>query len=278
MAEYGWIRTTVVHLRREPNDRAERVSQLPIFTAVEIIEEAQRGWVKVRGPDGYEGWVKNAQLQPGKLPSPTWKVRAPWVQVRLARGPGILGLLPLDARFLGREQGGRVWLRWPTGELGWVPKSAVLPVDWQGTIKALLRTARRLVGAPYLWGGTTPFGFDCSGFVQRLFHFVFNVWLPRDSRDQQRVGERIPRLPELQPGDLVCFPRHVALWLGNGEIVHASGRLGQVAVTDLSLDEPYSQELRNNFLFGVRINFRWSCTKENKRNPCPPSETLKNKG
>lgn len=245
----------MANLRGEPDERAERVSQLPIFTRVEI-GEARGGWVWVRGPDGYGGWVKEAQISLGELPPPTWKVGVPWVQARRGKGQTALGFLPLDARVYGEEQGARVWLRWPNGEKGWVAKGALLPASWAGTFKDLLGLAQELVGVPYLWGGTTPFGFDCSGFVQRLFHFVFNVWLPRDSRDQQEAGQRVPEFSGLRPGDVLCFPGHVGLWLGEGRMVHASGRLGQVVVTELLADEPYARELRGKFLFGVRPVFR----------------------
>jgi len=160
--------------------------------------------------------------------------------------------MPLDARFSGPAEGNKVFLRWPSGETAWVAKRDVYPAAWVGSGRDLLRLAEGLVGVPYLWGGTTPFGFDCSGFVQRLFHFVFNHWLPRDSQDQQRAGMKILAFSALQPGDLLCFPGHVGLFMGRGVLAHASATLGQVTLTPLEAEDPYGQELRRGFLFGVR--------------------------
>jgi cell wall-associated NlpC family hydrolase len=103
--------------------------------------------------------------------------------------------------------------------------------------------ARRFVGTPYLWGGTTPFGFDCSGFVQRLYSLC-GVTLPRDAYMQAEspLGSRVPEGELLQAGDLVFFcgrddPRgrgitHVGMMLDEKEVIHAYSRDG-VIVTPL---------------------------------------------
>ncbi len=216
------------------------------------LGEENRGF-KVEGPDGYRGWVRSERIHAGDLPDPVWKVKVPWAPVRGTRTGKTLGFLPLDARFFGEERGRRLFLRFPSGEEGWLGRKAALPANWRGTNEDVLKTAQDLVGIPYLWGGTTPFGFDCSGFVQRLFHFVFNLWLPRDSHDQKGAGLNVGDFAAMHAGDLVCFPGHVALHLGNGRIVHASGRFGQVVVTDLTSSDPYARELRERFLCGVRV-------------------------
>jgi cell wall-associated NlpC family hydrolase len=91
-----------------------------------------------------------------------------------------------------------------------------------------VETATRYVGTPYRWGGSTPAGFDCSGFVQFVFREQ-GIELPRVSRDQARVGEARPAsLDDLAPGDLLFFAQgsptvdHVAIYAGDGRIVHAS--------------------------------------------------------
>ncbi|GAB4304197.1 MAG: C40 family peptidase [Candidatus Bipolaricaulota bacterium] len=240
-------------LRREPDGRAERVSQLLLFSLCEELE-GMPDWWKVRGPDGYVGWVKESHTAPGDRPDPRWKVCVPVAVVRDTRSDRVLGRMTLDTRCSGTVQAARVDIPWPTGEVGWIARKAVRLSTWVGTIEDVLAIAQQLVGVPYLWGGTSPFGFDCSGLVQRLFHLVFNRWLPRDSEDQREFGPHIPDLYRLQPGDLVFFPGHVGIWLGNGRLVHASGRLGHVTVTRLIPPEgAYAQQLVGAFLSGVRI-------------------------
>ena len=105
----------------------------------------------------------------------------------------------------------------------------------------LLRVARRMLAVPYRFGGTTLWGLDCSGFVQKTFAFL-DLDLPRSAREQYRQGEKVAKA-DLSPGDLVFFrtyakyPSHVGIYLGDNRFVHASSRDRKVTVE--SLDTPY---------------------------------------
>ena len=105
----------------------------------------------------------------------------------------------------------------------------------------LLRVARRMLEVPYRFGGTTLWGLDCSGFVQKTFAFL-NLDLPRSAREQFREGAKVAK-EDLSPGDLVFFrtyakyPSHVGIYLGDNRFVHASSREKKVTVD--SLDTPY---------------------------------------
>lgn len=105
----------------------------------------------------------------------------------------------------------------------------------------LLRVAQRMLAVPYRFGGTTLWGLDCSGFVQKTFAFL-NLELPRSAREQFREGAKVAKA-DLSPGDLVFFrtyakyPSHVGIYLGDNRFVHASSRERKVTVD--SLDEPY---------------------------------------
>ena len=105
----------------------------------------------------------------------------------------------------------------------------------------LLRVAQRMLAVPYRFGGTTLWGLDCSGFVQKTFAFL-NLDLPRSAREQFREGAKVAKA-DLSPGDLVFFrtyakyPSHVGIYLGDNRFVHASSRERKVTVD--SLDTPY---------------------------------------
>ncbi|HEY6830146.1 MAG TPA: C40 family peptidase, partial [Gemmatimonadaceae bacterium] len=104
----------------------------------------------------------------------------------------------------------------------------------------VLRTANDYVGVPYVWGGNTPKGFDCSGFTKYVFA-KYGVTLPRTSREQVRAGSGVAAdFRALRPGDLMLFAEpggaisHVAIYVGNGRIIHASSSNGGVGYTDLN--------------------------------------------
>ncbi len=105
----------------------------------------------------------------------------------------------------------------------------------------LLRVAQRMLAVPYRFGGTTLWGLDCSGFVQKAFAFL-DLGLPRTAREQFREGTVVAKA-DLSPGDLVFFrtyakyPSHVGIYLGDNRFVHASSREKKVTVE--SLDTPY---------------------------------------
>jgi hypothetical protein len=140
-----------------------------------------------------------------------------WVRVRTAYD--YPGWLPQEA--LGGEP-----------DPGWLEPSVVKPLDH----------AKSLLGAPYLWGGMTKRGIDCSGLVHISFRAAGRL-VPRDADQQEEAGAPVD---QPRPGDLISYgdedgaADHVAFWLGSGRILHATGRDGVNRV----VDEPEPEELR----------------------------------
>lgn len=89
-----------------------------------------------------------------------------------------------------------------------------------GSRAAVISYAKQYLGVPYVWGGTTPAGFDCSGLVQYVYRNSVGVKLPRVSQAQRNVGTRVSRAQAL-PGDMVNYNHHVGIYLGNGYMIHA---------------------------------------------------------
>jgi peptidoglycan DL-endopeptidase CwlO len=110
----------------------------------------------------------------------------------------------------------------------------------RGNASAILATAERYLGVPYVWGGTTPRGFDCSGYVQYVFR-LHNIELPRTSRQQAHVGEWASTAAHaLRPGDLMFFATrsaqidHIAIYAGSNRFIHSSSSGGGVTYDELT--------------------------------------------
>jgi cell wall-associated NlpC family hydrolase len=111
----------------------------------------------------------------------------------------------------------------------------------------LVTTAKRFLQLPYLWSGTSGFGFDCSGFMYTVYRF-HGISIPRDAKDQAQIGLKVER-NQLQPGDLLFFAHqkgkgnvhHVAMYAGNGLIIHSPKTERSVEIIPLQTPE-YSEE------------------------------------
>jgi cell wall-associated NlpC family hydrolase len=100
-----------------------------------------------------------------------------------------------------------------------------------GTGSAIVAYATQFVGNPYVWGGTSlTNGADCSGFVQSVYA-NFGISLPRTSYEQQTVGTEVS-YADAQPGDLICYGGHIAIYMGNGQIVHASNATDGIKISN----------------------------------------------
>lgn len=121
-------------------------------------------------------------------------------------------------------------------------ESKVIVVGTKPTVPPILQTAYRYIGVPYVWGGTSPAGFDCSGFTQYVFA-RHGIYLPRTTYSQINVGRRVS-YSQLQPGDLVHFPGHVGIYIGAGQMIHAPRPGKSVEIASLA---------GRNFICGTRV-------------------------
>jgi len=257
------VSTPVLDVRRRANHRSELTSQLLLGETVRVIGgRAEGGWWRVRNDaDGYSGWVRTWGLiggSPRRVRRWTLLARGrivtPLVQATLEPG-GDAALAPLH--WTSRVIAGPIRGRWrrvelPSGARGWVPRRAVA-VGRSGRPR-LVDRIRGLLGTPYLWGGRTAAGIDCSGLTQQLLAEQ-GVAIPRDAGHQYRAGKRLKAGESPRPGDLVFFRDragrigHVGLALGGGYFVQSRG---VVRLSSMDVENPlYDNELHGTFA-GVR--------------------------
>ena len=216
------VAAPVVPVRGAPDSDAEQVTQVLYGAAVTAFDE--RGdWTRVRVPDGYVGWMETDSLAE----------RA---------GPDFDAVLLNDVDGLyagtgcriedGNEDEHNLVVAFQTGETRTVPADPVRSNPAAPTGEQIVEAARRYSGTEYLWGGMTTDGIDCSGLVWMSYR-LHGVTLPRDADQQSRMGRPVER-EDLQAGDLLFFPGHVAISLGGERFIHAYG--GEEAVVENSLD------------------------------------------
>lgn len=235
---FAVVSLPALDLRRRPDHRSELRSQLLMGEHVRVLRSAVRGqWWRVENQtDAYSGWVRNWGLVgcSGQR-ARRWLVRARsrivrlYAEVRTEPGRGAM-VSPVfwNGRVIsGRIRGRHRRVELPDGRRGWIA------VDAMGSTRTRTRIVDRvrdLLGVPYLWGGRSPLGFDCSALTQQLF-IEHGITLPRDAHDQYLATCRHRVSGPLESGDLMFFgsPQgrfsHVAVALGGGLYAHARGRV-----------------------------------------------------
>lgn len=275
---WALVNRSVADVRREPRSGSEQLTQLLIGEAVRILDERDN-WVLIRMErDGYLGWGRPNALHrcdPSAVrkyqAAAKWLIAAPLTPAfdRPSRSATMIGQLPFGARLpVVDETGQFVWLHLPDGRVWWVKRADVLPKAKRprpnrSGMAVALDHIRRLVGTPYLWGGCSPFGYDCSGLAQAFYSFM-GVSIPRDADQQFRAGTPVTSTP--QPGDLLFFGgafmygeedkrggvTHVAISLGGDEIIHANGTTWNIAYNSLDPASPIYRAWLKEHLVGVR--------------------------
>jgi cell wall-associated NlpC family hydrolase len=203
------------------------VSQQLFGEYAEILEEGKDHWVKLRCRfDGYEGWCQGSHLAEtaGSSQAGEEKLTPEWITKIEYNGHPMM--LPLGSSITDIQDGYASWGENKIRYEGRAWDPAKVKKD-NGSIRQLAYT---FLNTPYLWGGKTVFGTDCSGFTQTLFRF-FNIHLLRDAWQQAGQGKELISFQEARFGDLAFFDNdegritHVGMMLGEQEIIHASGKV-----------------------------------------------------
>jgi cell wall-associated NlpC family hydrolase len=242
----------VANMYSGPSRDTDVVSQAIYGANVGVVEE-KAGWVKIRTPDDYTGWTPAAWLRRGAPYAASGRVaQVASLFANLYREADVTKhepviTVPFEARLevAAEPDGNGRWIevKLADGRRAWVQRGDVEFDSRPMGLEQMIAFSRRFLGIPYLWGGTSTYGYDCSGFVQMLYRRL-GVLLPRDAQPQAQFRglEPVERL-QLKPGDLLYFGpgpdkiRHTGMYLGNGEFINATTHERPMVRVD-RLDEP----------------------------------------
>ncbi|MCA9874891.1 MAG: C40 family peptidase [Anaerolineales bacterium] len=248
------VGTNMTSVHSEPSWRAEQMTQALHGWQVEILLE-QESWAFVRQSSGYLGWMYRPYLT-GVVPPPaTHVVYEPVALLRAepqAEAALVGRMLAGTAVAVTAVEGRWAQLSLANDKCGWLPQACLraldaLPESEDGRRQTIVETAHTFMGVPYLWGGSTALGIDCSGFAQ-LTHRLAGVEIPRDADMQFNAGK--PVEPPFQPGDLFFFGSerghraisHVGISLGGWRTIHSSRSRNGVYIDDVQ-EAPYLRDI-----------------------------------
>lgn len=259
----GLVKISVANLRGKGSHSAELVTQAMLGTPLTILKHTP-GWSLIQTPEGYISWVDN-----GGIVSLTdeefadWKAADKLIYLNSygasyvnpdTKSQVVSDLVAGNIIEVVGDQNGFYELKYPDGKKAFIEKDKAKPyLEWVTSVdqsqEDLVASAKKMMGSPYLWGGTSPKGMDCSGFTKTVF-FLNGLIIPRDASQQIHTGELVDstkNFENLVPGDLLFFGKkatdtskervvHVGMWIGDNKFIHAMGDV-HISNMDTSADD-----------------------------------------
>lgn len=251
----GIIQLSVANLRSKPGHSEELATQVLLGTKLDLLQKTRSDY-RVRTPEGYIAWVPTSSVTAmDSLTFVDWQ-KSPKLIYTNEFGKSfskpdqksirVSDLVYGNILTLTKENKNFYEVKYPDGRIAFIPKDEAITFDnWLKTRKLtaenIINSAKSMMGLPYLWGGTSVKGVDCSGFTKTSFYMNGYV-IPRDASQQVLAGDEVQILDQngkfseelalknLKPADLLFFAggktsriTHVALYIGNGEFIHSAG-------------------------------------------------------
>ena len=249
---YGVINNSVANLRSKPSHAAEMVTQGTLGMPLNIYQK-ERSWYHIQTPDDYLGWVDAGGIElMTKEEFDAWQATAKVIYTNTygksyatadTSSEAVSDVVASNIFRLIAEDGNFYQVQYPDGREAYLQKEEANTFDeWKSTLaltkESLVETSKTMLGVPYLWGGTSTKGVDCSGFTKTVY-LMNGMIIPRDASQQIHEGFLVDDSKEfdkLIAGDLLFFGRkatdstserviHVGMWIENNEFIHSAGNV-----------------------------------------------------
>ncbi|WP_187328872.1 C40 family peptidase [Echinicola rosea] len=248
---HGVVTISVANIRSAPKHSAELATQATMGTPVNVLKK-DGSWYLVQTPDNYISWVDAAGIElMDQSAYDQWEGSPKLVFTGLLgyvyesedESMMVTDLTAGNLLKLVAENKSHYQVALPDGRQGFLQKDMAMPFEEWITTRSLsdhnlISTAKNMMGVPYLWGGTSIKGVDCSGFTKTIY-FLNGQVIPRDASQQVHEGELVDtekNWDKLEVGDLLFFGRkatedrperivHVGMWIGNNSFIHSRGRV-----------------------------------------------------
>jgi hypothetical protein len=250
---HQFVTSSHAFLRLQPDAKAEVASEA-IYGEALLVFDKQGSFCRVaRACDHYLGWMNVADMS-HSIPEPTHRFAAPRGHLFSAPKVSSEKMLELcygSALRVLHTEGDWVCIEVAKGQKGYVRSILLHPIaPLEPKAKNIMQVALRFLETPYVWGGTTAWGLDCSGLVQSIYS-AFGIQLPRDADQQEVLGESL-ELSKIKAADLIFSPGHVALSLGGSKILHANAHHMRVTIDDFEKTD-YAKHLSGQITSIKRI-------------------------
>lgn len=275
---YGVVTVSACNIRTEAGHAEELSTQALLGTPLRVYKK-EDGWYRVQTPDDYLGWLDPggfALMDEAEYNSWMMKNKVMYVKdfgfslaTANTNAQRVSDLVEGNILAYEGDEGAFVKVSYPDGRMAYIPTAEVMHYDkWltsrEPIATSILAKAYEYMGRPYLWGGTSGKGVDCSGFTKTVF-YLNGLQLPRDASQQVHTGidiETDSTLKNLQAGDLLFFGRkataekperitHVAIYAGNGKIIHSASRVQEESL--LPGDDTYNDYRMQSFVRAKRV-------------------------
>jgi hypothetical protein len=242
---FGICLNGFVALRAEPKSSAEMGSSLVFGEQYEVLSEVTDDWLQIKSiSDGYKAWLSQSNHNP-LAKTLELEVFDSIATVQNEETAETIHLSP--GCYIPDFKNDQFTLA--GNEFNFISEMEL-------TSNAIVEVAELYMGTPYLWGGRSIYGIDCSGFAQMVYR-ANGIFIPRDSKPQSELSDKKMPFGELKEGDLAFFKNkenrinHVGIVLGNDEIIHASG---SVHIDEFDIEGIYNQhgKLTHPFAWGLR--------------------------